>query len=326
MVKGLVMREPERIGPDTKAEAAAWIARLHADDRSAADERAFQRWVAARPENARAFEAVTAVWDLADGLRAETPAPGRSGLRLGRRSVLASLGSLAAAGAGFTVWEQAYAGVYETEVGEQKHVTLSDGTQAFLDTDTRIRERYSPALRTVELDRGRANFRVRPDWHRPFVVEAAGRRILADRTTFDVRRDGDRISVVLLQGRASVFGSPGSAEPKVMLSRGQRLIAAARVPFQVDKPNLAPLVAWQIGQAMFDNETLAAAAAEMNRYSTVRLVVEDPAIENLKLSGVYRVGDNEAFAHSVSLLLPVSIEHDSGHIALVRDESRMPEG
>jgi transmembrane sensor len=85
-------------------------------------------------------------------------------------------------------------------------------------------------------------------------------------------------------------------------------------------------VAWQVGQAIFESDTLAAAAAEMNRYSNVRLVVDDPLIAKLKLSGVYRVGDNEAFAHSVAQLLPVIIERYPDHIALVRDKSRMPEG
>ena len=54
--------------------------------------------------------------------------------------------------------------------------------------------------------------------------------------------------------------------------------------------------------------------------------MDDPLIARLKLSGVYRVGDNEAFARSVSQLLPVTIERYANHIEFVRDESRMPEG
>jgi len=321
------MRATRGIEPETKAEAAAWLVRLHADDRCAADEHAFHAWLAARPENARAFEAVTSLWDLADGLHIDTAAsqvsPTSPRLVLRRRTLLAGLGSLAAAGAGFAVWDDAYAGVYETDVGEQKHVTLSDGTQAFLDTDTRIRERYTSSLRKVDLDWGRADFRVRLDMNRPFVVETAGQQILTGQTTFDVRRDGSRVSFVLLDGRATVVANMSR---RVSLARGERAIVAENVAVHVDKPNLAPLTAWQTGQAMFESETLSAAVSEMNRYSTARLVVDDPSIANLKISGVYRVGDNEAFAHSVSLLLPVTIEHYSDHIELVRDESRMPQG
>jgi transmembrane sensor len=319
------MQTTRGIHPETKAEAAAWLVRLHADDRSRTDEDAFRTWLASKPENARAFEAVTTIWDVSAGLRREDGLPQpRPVLR--RRSVLAGIGTVAVAGAGFAVWQGAYAGVYETGVGEQKHVTLSDGTIAFLDTDTRLREQYTASLRSVDLERGRVDFRVRPDLHRPFMVEAAGQRILADRTTLDVRRDGDRISVVLIEGRATVLAVAHAERQRLALEGGERAIVAENVTPHIDRPNLAPLVAWQYGQAMFESETLAAAAAEMNRYSTVRLVVDDAAIANLKLSGVYRVGDNIAFARSVSQLLPVIVEHYPDHIELVRDESRMPEG
>lgn len=320
------MRTGEVIRPETKAEAAAWLARLHADDRSAADEQAFRSWLAASADNARAFEAVTALWELADGLRVENPAQPQPRFLLRRRSVLAGIGSFAAAGGGLAFWEEAYAGVYETDIGEQKHVALSDGTQVFLDTGTRFRERFSRSLRKVELERGRVNLRVRSDPSRPFVAEAADQRILAESSSFDIRRDGDRVSVVLLQGRATVLVNARSANRPLLLTPGERVIVADNMPVRIDRPSLVVLTAWQSGQAIFDGESLLAAAAEMNRYSTVRLVVDDPAIANLRLSGVYRIGDNEAFAHSVSLLLPVTIEHFPDHIELVRDEYRMPAG
>ena len=319
------MQATKGITPETKAEAAVWLVRLHADDRSDADESAFRAWVLAKPENARAFEAVTTLWDTADGLR--KVARSRSVPRLRRRTVLAGAGALAAAGAGFAAWDIAYAGVYETGVGEQKHVVLSDGTQAFLDTDTRIRERYTSTVREVELDRGRADFRVKPESNRPFVVEAAGHRIVADRTTFDVRLDGSRLTVVLLEGRAT--GLARAAETtteRIALAHGERAIIAPTVSIHVDRPNLVPLVAWQTGQAIFDNDTLRDAAAEMNRYSTVPIVIDDRLVEKMRLSGAYRVGDNEAFARSVARLLPVTVEHYADHIAFVRDEARMPEG
>ncbi|HEX3663984.1 MAG TPA: FecR domain-containing protein [Rhizomicrobium sp.] len=320
----LVMHATRGIHPETKVEAAAWLVRLHADDRSQLDEDSFRAWLSAKPENGRAFEAVTTVWDLAEGLRARNNSVQPPALR--RRSVLAAIGTIALAGTGFAVWQEAYAGVYETQIGEQKHVTLSDGTRAFLDTDTRLRERFTASLRAVDLDRGMVDFRIKPDAQRPFMVDAAGQRVLADRTTFDVRRDGNRVSVVLLDGQATVLAVAQTARPRLALIRGERAIVAANLVPRIDKPNLAPLVAWQAGQAMFESESLLAAAAEMNRYSTTRLVVNDAIVAKLRLSGVYRVGDNIAFARSVSQLLPVIVEHYPDHIELVRDESRMPEG
>jgi transmembrane sensor len=45
-----------------RAEAAAWLARLRADDRQIADEAAFRDWLDASPVHAAAFEAVDRMW------------------------------------------------------------------------------------------------------------------------------------------------------------------------------------------------------------------------------------------------------------------------
>ena len=54
--------------PEIRAEAAAWLARLHAEDRDAADEAAFRAWLNASPAHATAFEAVDRVWSDVGGL------------------------------------------------------------------------------------------------------------------------------------------------------------------------------------------------------------------------------------------------------------------
>ena len=54
--------------PELRAEAAAWLARLHAEDRDAADEAAFRAWLSASPDHAAAFEAVDRIWSDVGGL------------------------------------------------------------------------------------------------------------------------------------------------------------------------------------------------------------------------------------------------------------------
>src|SRR6185437_2830250 len=46
-----------------RAEASAWVVRLHGPHRSPALEDGFREWLAADPEHARQFERVTDVWD-----------------------------------------------------------------------------------------------------------------------------------------------------------------------------------------------------------------------------------------------------------------------
>jgi len=87
---------------------------------------------------------------------------------------------------------------------------------------------------------------------------------------------------------------------------------------KLDKPDLTRVLAWQTGYENFDNEDLAHAVEEMNRYSTARLEV-DPSVAGLKVSGVYRVGDNGAFARSLTKLLPIAIRQDGDALLLTAD-------
>jgi len=78
------------------------------------------------------------------------------------------------------------------------------------------------------------------------------------------------------------------------------------------------VLAWQSGYEMFDKEELAQAAEEMNRYSTAKLAV-DPSVAALKVSGMYRVGDNSAFAHSLAKLLPITVRQIGDTLVLAAD-------
>jgi transmembrane sensor len=311
--------------PEIRAEAAAWLARLHAEDRDAADEAAFRAWLNASPVHAAAFEAVDRIWSDVGGLndfritRQETQRQDRpAGATASRRALLAGVGLLAVTGGSALFWRSASAKVYETDVGEQKHVALDDGSQLFLDAQTRISVSFSDTARTVDMQYGRANFRVVPDLKRPFIVEAADHRIVATRCNFDVRCEDGQVQVVLIHGEADVKPTSASnGQGDRLLRAGERLVASNEVQ-KLDKPDLTHVLAWQTGYEIFDKEDLAQAVEEMNRYSTAKLAV-DPSVASLKVSGVYRVGDNSAFARSLAKLLPIAVRQTGDTLILTGD-------
>jgi len=313
-------RQADRKSLLIKANAAIWMARLRADDRAPEDEGAFREWLAADPAHGAAFEAMNGVWEVAGpaprDLRGRLPAEDR----VSRRAVMAGMFVTAGIGGTFALTQMAQANVYSTEVGEQKHALLPDGTELFLDTDTRLVVNLRKNVRDAMLDYGCVNFRVAPDGARPFAVNAGGSIIQGAHSTFDVRRDGERVSVVLIQGRATV---ESASEPARILGDGERLVVTARRTVKRDKPNLLPLLAWHTGQALFQGETLLQAASEMNRYSALKLVVSDDRIASMKVSGLYRVGDNAMFAQALEELLPVSIRQFEDRIEIVGDEAQL---
>jgi transmembrane sensor len=304
---------------DAEYEAAAWLARLRADDRSAQDEHAFHAWLAASPRHAAAFEDLSNLWDMTGALSPGYAAQ-RNPRRFDRRLLLGGLGTLLASGGGFALMG-AQASVYQTDVGEQKHIALKDGTGVFLDTETKLVVDYSDAAREVDLRYGRANFHVAPDPARPFLVKAAQKLVEGTRSDFDVRRDGERVSVVVIRGAASVkFTTDEGVKPPHMLEPGQRLVALSSRAVTLDKPDMRPLLAWQTGQAIFENESLASAVNEMNRYSDIKITIGDSRIAGEKVSGVYGVGDNMTFAVSLSRLLAIDVHREDNRITLTGND------
>lgn len=281
-------------------EAAAWVARLHAEDRSAADEAAFRLWVAADPANAQAFDRASAVWASVGGIAGRIQrTPERAPPR---RAVLAGMAA-AAFGGGLARWRVARAGVYETAIGEQRRVTLADGSRLLLDTATKLRVRMQDDSREVRIHAGRVCLELAAD-PRPFLIRTDTRRITAHNGQLDVRCDKGAAAIVVSAGRVDI---DGGGAPRA-LSVGERLrVGQDGGSDAVDHPNLDDLLAWQSGRAVFRDATLASASEEMNRYTERKLVVADPTVAALRLSGVYRVGDTAAFANAVAMLLPVKV-------------------
>ncbi|WP_232492302.1 FecR family protein [Novosphingobium kaempferiae] len=297
-------------------QAADWLARLHADDRSSRDEAAFHAWLKADPSHARAFENASTIWDAVGGLRDDPrPAPPRQPERVSRRAVMAGgAGLVLTCGLGLG-WQQARAGVYETGVGEQRRFVLDDRTRIMLDTNTRVRFTASSSQRLLTLSSGRVDVEIARDV-RPFVIEAGDRSAVAQSGRLDLRRDDGVVLITAVQGSAQVQ----SAGARVELSTGHRIAMEPGRQDKLDRPEIDDLLAWQSGRLAFRDETVAQAVAEMNRYSSRELVVADARAADLRLSGVYRVGDPEAFARSLAVLLPVEIaaEPDVIRIATAR--------
>lgn len=144
-------------------EAADWIARVHAPDCSAADLSALTGWLETSETHADAYATAIVLWsERDDALRATHPARGSVipfAARLGKPVVAwgAGLTGLAAAAVAAFVWLAPFGGPatqYETRAGGRQEVTLSDGTDLSLNTNTRVSVRIDDRQRVLKLDHG----------------------------------------------------------------------------------------------------------------------------------------------------------------------------
>ncbi len=213
---------------------------------------------------------------------------------------------------------------YATNVGELRTVILKDGTRISLNTSTRVRAALASAQRTVIVEEGEVLFEVAKDPCRPFVVQVGDREVVALGTVFSVRLTptseigSNALDVTLIEGQVRVRAASGEsfkapeARP-VLLKPGDRLRfselggeaakGAQRVTMQMDRPHVDQLMAWRRSEAVFDDVPLSDAVVEMNRYSRHPIVlVGYVSFKELGISGLFRTGDNIAFARAVSAL------------------------
>jgi transmembrane sensor len=212
-------------------------------------------------------------------------------------------------------------GTFRTSVGERSTVTLSDGSSVVLNTSTLVNISFSPGERHVRLLSGQAWFQVARNPSRPFVVEAGDQRVVALGTAFDVRLEDHQrtVQVTLLEGRVSVepirsvFENLIEARPQVAeLAPGEALTASAQEPPHKQRADVSKVSSWRRGQVVFNNDRLDTAIAELNRYTSSRIELADPALGSLKVSGVFYAGHSDSFLETVTGYYPIRVVERSG--------------
>lgn len=316
-----------------RAEAALWVTRLHGPGRDATLEADFRRWLNDDPRHVTAFELATDAWlisaDVADVAGVPTfLRPIRRNLP--RRVVRSALAAAAFAGclALATLYFLRDAALV-TGPGEQKTLTLSDGTEVTLNANSRVLVQYDEHLRKVVLAAGEALFNVKKHQSRPFAVIIGDRKVVALGTEFLVRRDdptGSAFAVTLIEGQVAIepLSLPDAISPipppgVKLLNPGQRLRIHNDAE-RIDAPSIAKVTAWQRGQLIFDDVSLSEAAAEFNRYGRDKIAITGAEIGKIRVGGVYRIGDPATFAQVIASAHHLRVLH-SGHEILMRDDS-----
>ncbi len=313
--------------PTVRAEAAAWVARLHSSGRSRTLEAALRRWLQADAAHAQAFEIATEAWEIGGSVpRGALPRLGRyrqaPRRRAPARMAWAAAAAVAVMAVGATLHFSSLNSAVTTAVGEQRSLTLDDGSRIFLNTDTRLFVEYDDARRHVRLVSGEALFDVARDAGRPFSVGAADKEVVALGTAFLVRNDARGLAVTLVEGKVQVASSsatPGAPSAQTLVP-GQRITFSNDGPAQalpaLDEPPLERVTAWRRGEVVLDKTRLADAVAEMNRYSEKQLIIENVRTADIPVSGIFRAGDSARFARAVAETYALQVRDDPRHIVL----------
>lgn len=308
--------------------AAGWAARRLGG--AASDKAGFTRWLAEDPAHEEAYARAETVWRLmgegggTDGLLAmrrealQRARAGRSGWS--RRAVAAGVAAAIAAPVG-GLWWMRHRGrqgeLFQTALGEQRTLTLSDGSRVTLDALSVMRVRYTAAARSIDLVQGRGYFEVAHDTSRPLRVHAGPRTVTAVGTAFSVRREPGETMVVLAEGKVAVSDHESPVTLAVLAPGQSMLLVDGMGASQPVTTALDQALAWRRGQLVFDNVALADAAAEMNRYSTLQVVVADPRLRTFRISGTFLAGESRAFVEAIQSYFPVRTRNTDTTVELL---------
>jgi transmembrane sensor len=317
-------------------EAARWFTRLQDDAATGDDWLEFERWFAASPDHAAAYERLEGLWvelDAAgDALQAVLDTPVSLDERrqtrerpktLSRRGWLAAgaavAASLAIVAVGLSNRPAPPAEIHATAAGETRQITLADGTKVWLNAGSQIQSRFERRARRVEMADAEAAFDVTHDPARPFLISVGDREVRVVGTEFNLRRRSGEIALTVRRGVVEVrpAGSPEATPTRV--AAGQQLIHREGTPNSVltsARPDTA--FAWTQGQLIYEDAALHQVAEDLSRSLGVPVRVADPAAGRIRFTGVLALDDKAAVMRRLEAFGPIRAEQRDGGVVLHR--------
>jgi transmembrane sensor len=331
-------------------EASVWFVEMRSGDVDAAGRQRFDAWVRKSPEHLRAYLEISEIWDdarlmdkagsggsaeLVANARAgadvvpfaggstrrrspETAPPLRTRFAAHRLAAAAAVGVIACGLAAYAGYEHFRIPEYTTSTGEQRILTLADGTRVELNSRTRLTVHFTEGQRDVALLEGQAMFTVAQDPRRPFVVRSRNLAVRAVGTAFDVDRKSSTTTVTVVDGRVAVRSQDISSLAPILVDAGEQLIATAHVhePLRASRANVAAATAWTHGALVFEGSRLADVIEEFNRHNERQIILADPALASMQISGVYTSTDPQLFVRFMRAQPHVRVEETSSGIVI----------
>jgi len=223
------------------------------------------------------------------------------------------------------LWQTApvFEQTYQTATGERQQLDLPDGSSIDLNTRTKVQVLIDADHRQVIFEQGEAFFAVAHDPEIPFVVKTDVGTITVVGTEFNVRQVAERVIVSVLSGRVKVLRDGGRELAASMLTRGQQLVLQRDSgPEPVRQTNFQRVTAWRQQQLIFDSTLLGDAVLDINQYIDGPIEIADPALEGIRISGIFRTGDSDDFITALDNLVGIrTVTTDTGVTRLYADDA-----
>lgn len=291
-------------------EALDWFVRLQAAQGDPVTARAFRAWMEGDRRRAAAFEKVAEMWGAPEFLLATQNVAKATGFSAPQQKPRRrSLTKKAAAGATAVVLAFGLARLPElslwlradhvTAAGEQRVIPLPDGSTMTLNTGTAVALDFSKGRRGVRVLEGEAYFDVRPEPDRPFQVVGQFGQVIVKGTAFSLKIEHDEDNVVLSRGAVDVARLAQSRDHAV-LAPGQTVSVTAAAILPVRRVDADRSLAWLEGRISFYDQPFGQVLNDLRRYYPGRIYVVHRRIEQVAVSGNYKLDQPALVIHSLA--------------------------
>ncbi|MPQ84979.1 FecR family protein [Pseudomonas sp. MAFF 730085] len=304
-------------------QAANWLTQLQDENVSDADRQAYTTWYHADPRHAVAIERMRCLWGDFETLPAQ---PARIALnhafaapRTRGAQVLGVLGGvLGVVLCGWLGVQQlpVWMADQRTGVGERRHIALEDGSQLQLNSNSAVDVKFDGHQRVIELLQGELWVDVAKDAQRPFVVRTDQGTATALGTRYLVKRAADGSTVVTVI--ESTVAVKGQAAQGVNVVAGQRSVldhGRAQAPQAIGN---ADPDAWTRGLLKVNDQPLSEVLQTLASYRHGLLRFDAQALQNLRVSGVFKLDDTAAALSALADNLPIQVEYFTDLLVVVK--------
>lgn len=315
------MNRHSTVSPAVLEEAAEWLMRLSEGALSEHERARWQQWRSSSAEHEYAWRRAESLLNKLGGLPAELAIPSLDRpANPERRAMLGRLAALLAlAPASWLGWQlnerQGWSADYHSPIGERRSLTLIDGSQLTLNTDTAIDVIFDRMQRLIRVRKGEILVQTAPDVQvpaRPFRVSTEQGIMQALGTRFTVREEADTTRLAVLEGRVQIELYQRPQATPMILTAGQQTEFSATVIGPITPADSA-LMAWTQGMLVADGMSLGNFARELARYRH-GLVRCDPAIAHLRISGAFPLDDSRRALNMLALTYPIKVTtHFAGY-------------
>ncbi|WCM54470.1 FecR family protein [Pseudomonas sp. WJP1] len=302
------------ISPAVLDEAAEWLMRLGEGALSEYERAQWQQWRASSAEHECAWQRAECLLGKLGGLPPELAIPTLDRpANPQRRALLGRLAALLAlAPASWAGWQlnerQGWTADYHSPIGARRQLTLVDGSQVTLNTDTAIDVDFDPQQRLIRLRKGEILIQTAPDIQkpaRPLRVSTAQGRLQALGTRFSVREEDGISRLAVFDGRVQIERHAQPKAAPVILLAGQQTTFSDAAIGAITQADSA-LTAWTQGMLVADGMHLGDFARELARYRH-GLVRCDPAVSRLRISGAFPLDDTRRALSMLASTYPVQV-------------------